>query len=214
MTIDRAVLSALERDALTEIVNVGVSRAAAALRKMVHEQVLLSVPSVEFVNRGQATALLGERERDDLIAVRQDFSGAFSGRAVLILPKDSGIELVRAVLGDDLPPGEVSAMQEEALAETGNVILNGCIGTMANMLRRPLTMSLPEVLRGPAGALFQVQDAALPDDMILFLYINFSVRARDIRGYVAMLLDFPSFSALRVLIQGFIDRVMHDDAVI
>ena len=39
-------LEELERDALTELVNIGVSRAAVSLRTMVGEQVFLSVPSL------------------------------------------------------------------------------------------------------------------------------------------------------------------------
>ena len=48
-----AELSELERDALTELVNIGVSRAAASLRSMVGRQVLLSVPSIE-IDRAEA----------------------------------------------------------------------------------------------------------------------------------------------------------------
>ena len=47
---------------------------------------------------------------------------------------------------------------------------------------------------------------------MLFLYINFSIRERDIRGYIAMLMDLPSLASLRSLIGGFIARVMTDDA--
>ena len=207
-----AGLSELERDALTELLNIGVSRAAASLRKMVGEQVLLSVPSVEIIGHAAAAALIGERESDDLIAVRQDFAGAFSGRALLIFPQASSLELVRAVAGDDMSLTEAAELEQEALAETGNVILNGCMGTMANMLRRPLSMSLPEVLRGAGAGLFRYGDDVGDDGLVLFLYINFSVRSRDIRGYIAMLLDLPSFSALRLLIADFIANVMDDDA--
>ena len=88
MTSLDPTLSELERDALTELVNIGVSRAAASLRKMVGEQVLLSVPSVEVVSHATALTLIGEREElDDLVGVRQEFSGAFSGRALLIFPR-------------------------------------------------------------------------------------------------------------------------------
>ena len=38
------ILDELELDALTELVNIGVNRAAASLRDMVGEQVVLSVP--------------------------------------------------------------------------------------------------------------------------------------------------------------------------
>jgi chemotaxis protein CheC len=45
------LLDELERDALTEIVNIGVRRAAANLRKMVEQQVLLSVPPIDVYRR-------------------------------------------------------------------------------------------------------------------------------------------------------------------
>jgi chemotaxis protein CheC len=211
VTTPGVALSELERDALTELLNIGVSRAAASLRKMVGEQVLLSVPSVEIVDRQAAAALIGERESDDLVAVRQDFSGAFAGRALLIFPQTSSLELVRAVAGEGMSQDEAVDMEQEALAETGNVILNGCMGTMANMLRRPLSMSLPEVLRGDGAGLFQLQDQVVDNGLVLFLYINFSVRSKNIRGYIAMLLDLPSFTALRLLIEDFIATVMDDD---
>ena len=47
-------LSGLEQDALAEIANMGVSRAAASLRQMVGEQVVLSVPAVKIVSRHEA----------------------------------------------------------------------------------------------------------------------------------------------------------------
>jgi len=61
MTADTIDLDELERDALTELVNIGVSRAAASLRKMVHKEVILSVPSVEIVTRKSAASLIGQR---------------------------------------------------------------------------------------------------------------------------------------------------------
>ena len=128
-------LGELERDALTEIVNIGVSRAASSLRKMVGDQVHLSVPSIEVVSQQRAARLIGEREAAELVAVRQDFAGSFSGRALLIFPESKSLELVRAVSGDELSAEEVMEIEREALAETGNVILNNCLATMANMLR-------------------------------------------------------------------------------
>ena len=40
----------------------------------------------------------------------------------------------------------------------------------------------------------------------MFLYINFAIRQRDIRGYIAMLMDIPSLAALQVLLGEFIER--------
>ncbi|WP_395671788.1 chemotaxis protein CheX [Phenylobacterium sp.] len=207
-------LEELERDALTELVNIGVSRAAASLRTMVGRQVTLSVPSVEVVSRAAATALIRERETGPLVAVRQAFQGAFNGQALLIFPEQNSLELVRSVTGGEMDAGDLVDMEQEALAETGNVVLNSCLATMANMLQRPLEMSLPEVLRGEGAHFFELGDGdgQGPQAVVLFLYINFAISDRDIRGYIAMLMDLPSLDALRRLISEFIERVLEDDA--
>lgn len=210
MSLHSIFLEELERDALTELVNIGVSRAASSLRKMVGEQVLLSVPSVEVVTREGATALIQEREAGDLVAVLQDFDGVFSGRALLIFPEANSMALVHAVTGGALSNQDAAEMETEALAETGNVVLNSCLATMANMLQRPLTMSLPAVLRGDGSSLFNLSDRNADGGVVLFLYINFAINDRDIRGYIAMLMDLPSLQALRTLINDFIERVAGD----
>lgn len=210
MTAESISLDDLERDALTEIVNIGVSRAASSLRKMIGDQVLLSVPSIEVVSQRRAARLISERETSDLIAVRQDFSGPFSGRALLIFPETNSLELVRAVTGGELTAQEVVDLEQEALAETGNIILNSCLATMANMLKRSLTMTIPEVLRGSGAMLFEVNEDGPSEGLVLFLYIDFAVRKHDIRGYIAMIMDLPSLGVLKELLAEFIANIVGD----
>jgi chemotaxis protein CheC len=200
------VLSDLELDALTELVNLGVSNAALSLREMVREEVTLSVPKVQVVTREQAVANLGERETKRLVAVHQDFEGDIRGRALLIFPEAKSIELVRAVVGGDLSIEDIVELEQEALAETGNVLLNGCLGTIANHLGRSLSISLPEVIYGEGFELFDAAPACKSIDRVLFIYINFAVRQRDLQGYIAMLLDMPSLVTLKRLIGAFIER--------
>lgn len=208
----QVTLSDLERDAIAELANIGVSRAAASLRKMVGQQVLLSVPSVEVVSQKAAAALVAEREGDNLVAVQQAFSGSFSGRAMLIFPQAKSLELIRAIVGPDIGVNEAKDIEEEALAETGNIILNGCLATMANILHQSLTVALPEVKRGTGARLFQLNEEAADSGLVLFLYINFSILDLDMRGYIAMLMDLPSLTALKVLLGDFISSVMSENA--
>ena len=200
------VLSAFELDALGELVNYGVSRAATALREMVHEQVHLSVPNVRVVTRARAIEILHEREENRLVAVHQTFDGAMTGRALLIFPDSNSLELVRAMTGGDLPLEDIIELEQEALAETGNVILNNCLATIANMLKCTFRMSLPEILRGEGPEFFNLPPPPEAGDMVMFLYINFLARERKIRGYIAMLMDIPSVIALQQLLNEFIER--------
>lgn len=207
MATDTATnLTELELDALTELVNLGVSRAANSLREMVGEQVLLSVPNVSLLGREAAIQLLSERENTSLVAVHQVFEGDITGRALLIFPETKSLELVRAVTGGELPLEDIIELEQEALAETGNIILNGCLATIANLLDRSLKMSLPEILRGEGALFFNLDPPPEAGDVVMFLYIDFAVRKRDIRGYVALLMDVPSLNAMKGLLREFIAR--------
>lgn len=212
MTIGASGLSELEQDALAEIANIGVSRAASSLGQMVGEQVLLSVPAVRIVSRQTAAQLVERDNTNRLVAVQQTFDGPFAGRALLIFPEAQSLELVRSIIGDEHSLEDVMDLEQEALAETGNVILNGCLATIANILHRSMRMSLPMVVRGDGGTLFGLQDGRANDQLVLFLYIDFTIKSRDIVGFIALLMDLPSITALKEIVRDFIDGIGQQDA--
>ncbi len=199
-------LSELQLDALTELVNLGVSKAAGSLRQMVGRQILLSVPSVSLVERRGAIAILKRAEPSRLVAVHQVFEGDITGRVLLIFPEVKSLELVRAITSSDLPLEDVIDLEQEALAETGNIILNGCLSTIANELQRTLKISLPEILHGDSEELFTLPPPPEAGDAVLFVYINFAISDRDLQGYIALFMDLPSIEALLVLLDEYILR--------
>jgi chemotaxis protein CheC len=172
---------------------------------MVEHEVKLSVPSVEILSPEAATQVVGKPDNPRLVAVRQDFSGAFSGRALLMFPEANSLELVRAVVGPKLALEDIVDLEDEALAETGNIILNSWIATMANMRKQILRMSLPLVVRGDSRHMFENLEKR--DRLILFLHISFEISKREIRGYVALLMDIPSIDQLRLMIADFMRSV-------
>ena len=206
MKIDASELSEIEQDALAEIANMGVSRAAASLRQMVGEQVLLSVPAVNIVSRRVASRMVEKGHSSKLVAVQQSFEGPFSGRALLIFPEAQSLELVRSIVGEEHSLEDVIDLEQEALAETGNIILNACLATIANVLRRTMRMSLPSIVRGDGDTLFDVREES-SDGLVLFLYIDFTIKNRDVRGFIALLMGLPSIAALKDIVRDFIDGI-------
>jgi len=205
MSVEVVELTPIERDAFAEIANMGVARAATSLRQMLGEQVLLSVPAVHIVTREVAAELVERDNSSKLVAVQQSFEGPFSGRALLIFPEAQSLELVRSIVGADQSLEDVIDLEQEALAETGNVILNACLATIANVLRKSMRMSLPTIIRGDGATLF----AQLPGggNLVLFLYIDFTIKSRGMRGFIALLMDLPSIAALKEIVQDFIEKV-------
>jgi chemotaxis protein CheC len=197
-------LTELERDALGELSNISMARAATSLRKMVEHEVRLSVPSVEILSREDAaTRVLGNNPI--LVGVRQDFSGVLSGRALLLFPEAGSLELVRLVVGRQLALEDIVELEDEALSETGNIILNSWVATIANLLKQSLKVSLPVVVRGDNRTIFEVEAAG--DKLVLFLRIKFEIMQQEVHGYVALLMDVPSIDALRVLVAEYIASV-------
>lgn len=203
MTEPVVPLSELERDALGELSNIAMAKAANSLRQMIQHEVTLAVPSIEILASHAASQLVANPANPRLVAVRQDFQGAFSGQALLIFPEKSSLELVRAVVGRQLPLEDIVDLEDEALAETGNIILNSWIATIANLLKSTLKMSLPVVVRGDSRHMFE----SAVSTYVLFLHIRFDIRQREIRGFVALLMDIPSLEELRALIARLIAHI-------
>ena len=200
-------LTDLERDALGELSNIAMGKAADSLRKMIQHEVLLAVPLVDILSTRAAANLVGKPDNHQLVAVRQDFAGPFSGRALLIFPEAQSLELVRSIVGEEHSLEDVIDLEQEALAETGNIILNACLATIANVLRRSMRMSLPSVIRGDGATLFETRSSDPDGDLVLFLYIDFTIKSRDVRGFIALLMDLPSITALKEIVGDFIEGI-------
>lgn len=195
-------LSEVELDALTELVNIGVGRAAAGLATMCGEEVTLNVPSVSVVSPEEAARMVGNGAPEKLVGVEQDYAGEISGRALLVFPEVNSLELARAVAGAAVPPEDIPSIAPEALLETGNVVLQACLGSLANMLHHRLEISTPMLVEGGAQDLLR----RISTDGVVFIYVNFVLRGRQVRGYIALLMDLVAFTALKRLVGDFVRR--------
>ena len=72
-------LTEQERDAIIELFNLGMGKAAGALGQMVDAEVALSVPSLDIVLRDDAPEQIGCPIGERICAVKQTFAGLFDG---------------------------------------------------------------------------------------------------------------------------------------
>ncbi len=189
-------LNELETDALTELVNVSVSKAAVTLSKMVRGGVSLTVPKVRVVPRAAAAAALTTRPEDQLVAVGEEFQGTFSGAAVMVFPVSNSLELVRAVLPHMADLDEIIEMEQEALSEIGNILINSCLSTLANMLHQRITTSLPRVIYGAAMEILAYGGGSDSDHVMIF-HVDFMMKERGIHGFILIVMNVSSLMALR-----------------
>jgi chemotaxis protein CheC len=202
-------LSELEHDALVEIFNIGVGQAAAAMSGIVNEAVTMSVPSISFLNRADAAGLLGHRgeQAQRICGVSQHYAGAFETEAILMFPEDKSLEIVRLMVGELVPLSELTEMEQEAMSEIGNIILNSCVGTLANIFEQELQGSLPVYHVGTSEDILSASGSAA-DSVVMMLHIDFILEMHQIHGYVAFILDVSALRDLKEQINLYLRRVM------
>lgn len=204
-------LTELELDALGEIFNIGVGLAADVMSQMVNESVRMSVPVVEVISHDVADHYFVEHVKRPLCAIRQSYLGDVSTDAILMFPEDNSLELVRAMVGNDLPVEQLSDMERDAMAEIGNIILNAVISSISNTLGLAFEGALPDVTVIDAQGVFtdllaRCQSGRNPST-VLALTIDFALESRQVNGYLAFLLDIPSSERLVSQLAHYIEGV-------
>ena len=201
------VFTADEHDLVIELMNLGVGRAAHALSQLVGDEVLLSVPKLNFIPIGSAQESFHAELPQYLAGVMQDFSGFMNGRAALLFPEARSFELLDAMLGEDISSYQGAEFEEEALAELGNILLNSCLATIANQLNRSILTDIPQAFSTNADDLsgkLNLTDATYADSLLMLVNIDFSLRKRELQGHLIFLIDLRSEEPFIAALKAYI----------
>ncbi len=199
-------LSDIQHDALVEIFNQGVGQAAAAMSRIVQEEVTMSVPTILFQTRAECAKVLGSKEGRRICAITQRYKGAFETEAILMFPEEKSFEIVRLMVGQSLSMEELSGLEQEAMSEIGNIILNSCMSTLANISGKELNGSLPTYHVGTSNEILG-KSGAHWEGLVLTLKIDFNIEKHQIHGYVAFLLDLTALNDLQQYIDEYLRRI-------
>lgn len=137
------LLSEFEIDAVTELMNMAMGQAAASLNELVHEEVQLSVPSVDFMSPAEFRDTIGKATLDRVSLIDQHVSGPFDGNMLLMFPEENSLELVRTMLGEEVGIEELTELEQDAFIEIGNIIIGAAMATLADALGVEFTSALP-----------------------------------------------------------------------
>lgn len=193
-------------DALSELVNVGVGRAAASLSAMVNERIDLSVPKVVSISFQDLNVHLGLEqdlgEDPSVSLVQQPFGGKVGGTASILFPVSSARKLVALLTDGALSAEELDLEMEAALTEVGNILINGVMGTIGNITGMEIQFQLPEYQKCATSDLehtFQHRD-------LLLAMVLIAISGQEIKGHLILVFDLPSLESL----QDFVGRMYED----
>ena len=182
-------------DAISELLNIGVGRAAGMLNQMIGSPIRLEVPSVKILRASELGTELDRDPAEPLSFVRLGFGGALEGTAALVFPPDSAAKLVAVLIGEDpeTRAADLDSLRVGTLSEVGNIVINGVMGSLGNILRVRLNYELPTYLEASLDHLF---DQPASDPMVVVAHARFTVESLDIQGTILLVFEVRSFDAL------------------
>ena len=136
----------LDRDALTELFNIGLHRAAASLSDLTNQRIIVDLPRLWVCSIEEMHDRLLELLDGDLATVHQIFKGSVAGDAVLVLEYENAARLAAFLTqGGVAMGGRLDQSAREVLAEVGNVILSSCLSAFGDMLQVAVSFSVPRI---------------------------------------------------------------------
>jgi chemotaxis protein CheC len=186
-----------QADALAEVVNIALGRAAAALSDLTGHRVLIEVPRIAVYPIPDLKAVLGNIGQQEITTVHQIFTGAVAGDALLVLGHAGAVELVRLLTDNPMAGPRLDISDREVLTEIGNVLLNACLGTFGNLLQVQMRFLVPRL---HLESLDDLLDSLLIETeelrYALVITAHFSLRDSAVSGHVLAILGMPALERL------------------
>ena len=202
-------LTISQQDALTELINIGYARAAAALSDLTGHRISLEVPEVAIHLIPEIKAKLQHVIEGEVASVNQIFSGPISGNAILLLDRRAAL-LLNSLLTDRAEAGELDGAAREVITEIGNIVLNACLGAFGNLLKVQVTFTVPYLqVESVQKVLRSITVGGDELEYALVIHTRFHMRTSDVSGYLVIILGVTSLETLLKELKKWEDRELH-----
>jgi chemotaxis protein CheC len=206
------ILTELQKDALYEIINIGVGKAVSLFNDMLETHIVLELPHIEFLSYNDAHKIKKRVDDITISTVSQPFEGEFSGRSALIFPSDSATRIVETLLDGYNEAAEFEVAKSGTLLEIGNIVNNALLGTISNIFKCNLKFSFPEYQECSPESLVNdcVKSEGSDLGFILFGEVNFFVESIEAQGYIILFFELNPANGLLDLIDRSISELFDE----
>jgi len=202
-------LTETQSDLLKEVFNIGVGQAAASLSELAGgDEILLSVPTLEFEDVQTLTDTVRATSGDQVCGISERFKGPFEGTAMMLYSEQESLELVKIMLGETIPVEEMSEMEGEALCEVGNIILNAVISALADLVASEIETEIPVLSTGSVNEVFERTRGFDMATTVLHLRMDFRLESHRLDGHIGFFLEVASIEALSRCLDAYFEKIL------
>lgn len=192
-------LNEVELDIFNEIINIGVGRSANSLSHLLNSYVSIEAPTIRMWSYDELVKAMDNGETKSLI--RLNFSGPMFGSASLVFDKASAINLVNEVSDDD--EDSLDAIKTGTLTEIGNIILNGIMGILGNVIEQRIIYEVP--IFEESITVDRFLDNKLDWENILVTTVSFRVNEHEIHGEIYLFFTNKTIETLRDTLNNLLE---------
>ncbi len=181
-------------DVMREVINIGIGEAASALSDLTDQRVMIKIPELKIMDSTDAAAYIQEQITSLGVYIAQDFAGEIKGKALLFYTRESSLELLKVLVGDQSEVSTLSGSMLETLQEIGNIILVSCISTISNMIEDGIRFEIPHVTVEISEGYFGRLVKGFGDlDQTIIVKNELEIQDTSISSYIFILLGFADF---------------------
>ncbi|MEG4010442.1 chemotaxis protein CheC [Microcoleus sp. Pol11C1] len=189
-------LSTRQLDALQELVNIGIGQAAGVLNDMIDSPIRLQIPYLQILTPIDVEEELEQHlNGEQIAAVQLKFTGSFGGIAQLVFPTNSAALLVTMLTGEEVGTHDLDSVKIGTLSEVGNIVINGVMGAISNVLQQRLNYSIPTYSEGTISSLL-ISGGLATDTVVLLAQTSFMIERLHIEGDIILIFNVNSFDTL------------------
>jgi chemotaxis protein CheC len=197
-----------QKDALTELINIGYGRAAGALSELTGFRIMLEVPQVTMHDIEAIGPLLETTISRDVASVDQSFFGPVSGSALLMLDQPSALGLSNLLNDQFGEAAHFDANTKEIITEVGNILLNACLGVFGNLLHIQIAFAVPRLQLESVMQVLKTVIAKSDEQLRygIMVHTRFTIKAGNVTGYLVIILGISSLDRLLVELEKWETR--------
>ncbi len=196
------MLTGDQKDALQEIVNIGMGQAGEVIARVLNEFVTLSIPRILILKPNLiAPALQRMVNSESVSAVRQAFHGNLRGEALVLF----GAQRCNDLAGLMGYTEEIDhATEMEILLDISNILVGACLAGIAKQVNADIGFSAPSLMADhvPVNGMLKISDVSW--ECALLVEVNFQLEKLSFACHLIILMPENELKILA----GQIDRFM------
>jgi len=189
-------LSDMEKDALTEMANIGAGNSTKPLSNILDSKIRLSLGSIDIVsleNNEKKTQASGE----SAVGLHTPILGAMSGHVVIMFAADN-VEALSNLLRGKAQKAGSSMSDKEFLIEIGSILANSYTYALNQFLTLDIKCGKTNLIATSGESVIDIIYPELRKvvSAALLITTNFQIEKSNLQGNFALLLAIPSMESL------------------